>query len=235
MRGKCFRHRSATAEHCHQDSLKRVLIHGLRTHRSAELQDFRPLPINSRDESKRLRVSSTTHRPANSVVFSRPPARHRSRRGLHRLATRHRPRQYARSRHRNALAAAYADEQFGIDGGRNGFAILADDDAVVAVLHLVEHLTQVLAEVHGADFRDHYAPLTILIDMVIMIKGRPGVYPVNASVSLSARLDPPWTSPHGLWPNCAISLGPGSSSNHAQRESYLCMDPLFGFSWKSSK
>jgi hypothetical protein len=46
-------------------------------------------------------------------------------------------------------------KEAGIDQGRNRFAIAFDHDAVVAILHLIEHVTQVLPEGNGAGFADH--------------------------------------------------------------------------------
>ena len=46
-------------------------------------------------------------------------------------------------------------EQAGVDQRRDWLAVLLDQDAVVAVLHDVEHLSQVLAVGNGAGFSDH--------------------------------------------------------------------------------
>ena len=53
------------------------------------------------------------------------------------------------------IHAADAGEQFRIHQSGHRFAILADDDAVIAVLDLIEHFPQILPEVHGIDFSDH--------------------------------------------------------------------------------
>ena len=54
-----------------------------------------------------------------------------------------------------ALHAANALEQAGIHQRRNGFAVFVDDDAVLPVLHLVEHFAQVLPKGDGAGLGDH--------------------------------------------------------------------------------
>jgi hypothetical protein len=54
-----------------------------------------------------------------------------------------------------ALHAANALEQTGLDQGGNGFAVFVDDDAVLPVLHLVEHFAQVLPKGDGAGLGDH--------------------------------------------------------------------------------
>ena len=54
-----------------------------------------------------------------------------------------------------ALHAADALKQPGIHQSGNGFAVFVDDDAVLPVLHLVEHFTQVLPESDGAGLGDH--------------------------------------------------------------------------------
>lgn len=53
------------------------------------------------------------------------------------------------------LHPSYAFEQTGVDEGRNGLAILLDQDAVVAVLDDIEHFAQVLTEGDGAGLGDH--------------------------------------------------------------------------------
>jgi tryptophanase len=54
-----------------------------------------------------------------------------------------------------ALHAADALKQPGIHQRGNGFAVFVDDDAVLPVLHLVEHFAQVLSESDGAGLGDH--------------------------------------------------------------------------------
>jgi len=66
------------------------------------------------------------------------------------------------------LHAANAFEQAGVDQGRHRPPVLVDDDAVVAILNLVQHVAQVLSEDDGAGLRNH-GSLSILIIMVIMI------------------------------------------------------------------
>src|SRR5207253_540003 len=52
---------------------------------------------------------------------------------------------------------------------RNRLAILVDDHAVVAVLHLVQHFPQVLAEVDGGGFCNHGSSASMII-LIIMIE-----------------------------------------------------------------
>jgi len=66
------------------------------------------------------------------------------------------------------LHAANAFEQAGVDQGRHRPPVLVDDDAVVAILNLVQHVAQVLSEDDGAGLRNH-GSISILIILVIMI------------------------------------------------------------------
>jgi len=59
-------------------------------------------------------------------------------------------------------------EQAGIDQRGYGLAILVDDDAVVAILDLIEHFAQVLSEGDGACLGNHHVT-PVLIIMVIMV------------------------------------------------------------------
>jgi len=45
-----------------------------------------------------------------------------------------------------------AGKHFSIDEGCDWLAVLADDDAVIAVLYLVEHFAQALPEIHSTDY-----------------------------------------------------------------------------------
>lgn len=53
------------------------------------------------------------------------------------------------------LHPADAREKPGINQRGNGFAILADDNAVLPVLHLIQYFAEVLAESHCACLDDH--------------------------------------------------------------------------------
>jgi hypothetical protein len=56
-------------------------------------------------------------------------------------------------------------------------AVLVDHDAVIPVLHMVQHFAQILAKVDGADFGYHRNPQIITTNMVIMIHAVPLVQP----------------------------------------------------------
>jgi hypothetical protein len=56
------------------------------------------------------------------------------------------------------LHLADAAEEPGVDQRGDGLAVLVDHDAVVAVLHLVDHLAEVLAERNGTGLLDHGTP-----------------------------------------------------------------------------
>jgi len=66
------------------------------------------------------------------------------------------------------LHATNTLEQAGIDQRGYGLAILVDDDAVVAILDLIEHFAQVLSEGDGACLGNHHVT-PVLIIMVIMV------------------------------------------------------------------
>ncbi len=80
-------------------------------------------------------------------------------------------RQALRKRIKPRLHVADAFKKPRIHQGCNGFAIFVDDDAVFAVMHLVEHVSQVLAEADRGGFCDLDALLLVtMTDMVKMIK-----------------------------------------------------------------
>jgi hypothetical protein len=74
-----------------------------------------------------------------------------------------------------------------VDQGGHGLAILGDDDGVFAILHLVEHFAQILAEFDGADFGDHGKPPVILTILVSMIQKRKAVELHDGVVVYSSR------------------------------------------------
>jgi hypothetical protein len=77
------------------------------------------------------------------------------------------------------IHAADAGEQFRIHQSGYRLTILADDDAVITVLNLIEHLPQILPEIHGIDFGNHPSISIVIIDMVIMAVRVPDVQIVH--------------------------------------------------------
>jgi hypothetical protein len=51
-----------------------------------------------------------------------------------------------------------ASKQLGINQRRNGLSVFIDDDAFISVLHLVEHLTEILSKINGTYLFDHVHP-----------------------------------------------------------------------------
>ena len=81
------------------------------------------------------------------------------------------------------LHAANTFEQAGVDQNRHRLPVLVDDDAVVAILNLVQHVAQILSEDDGAGLRNHgFFPMLII--MIIMIFWLGAVNPIRATCPL---------------------------------------------------
>jgi hypothetical protein len=67
-----------------------------------------------------------------------------------------------------ALHAANALEQARIDQCGDWLAIFVDDDAVVPVLHAIDHFAQVLPEVDRAGFGNHGDLISMTMNIIVV-------------------------------------------------------------------
>jgi hypothetical protein len=85
----------------------------------------------------------------------------------------------------SSAQASNTGEKFGIDKGSHRLPILINDDAVVPVLHLIDHFPKVLAEIDGVDFCDHHWLLVTMTSMVIMVD-MASICPIDAGARIAA-------------------------------------------------